>query len=68
MIEIYYFVDNERHALRVRSAVPNIGDYVKLKTGVYKVTRVLWIEDSDVMMANGATDFHVRVDVEKIAE
>jgi hypothetical protein len=64
-MEIYYFMDTKKHAFRRRPMPPRENEFVKLKTGVYKVFRVLWIDN---VATENPDDFHVRVDLELISE
>jgi hypothetical protein len=59
-VEIYYYLNNERHAYRTRYHVPRAGDEVRLNTGVYRVYRVVWVDDD--------TPYHVAIELEWIAE
>jgi len=44
-ILIDYFVEGEIHAARVRPIVPRVGELIKLKTGLYRIMDVCWVED-----------------------
>lgn len=62
MIEIRYYLDGAQHAGRRRSFVPRVGDEVRLRTGLYSVVRVVWIEDQQSVIDEG----YVAIDIEQI--
>lgn len=61
--EVYFYLNGTQHAMRTTSHVPRVGDEVRLRTGLYRVLRVVWNEEREREI-----DCYVEIYVEPVEE
>lgn len=59
-VDIYFYLDDKRHAYRYWVHIPRKGDLIRLNCGLYRILEVIWITHND-------SKEHVSIAIEPIA-
>ena len=65
-MNIDYYVKGERYASRTRDIVPRAGDEIRFHRVIYRVNRVVWIEDEGLHLPRVAIDLEQLFESEDI--